>query len=244
MNFRPKVLLTIDDGPSASTLELLDTLECLNINAVFFCVGASLQRHFDEAVEIAKRGFLIGNHSWDHPHFSQISFQEAQTQILQTEAMIQKVYEAAGKVRPHKVFRFPYGDRGAGNTSFYKCFEWAYPRTYTLAKMLRALGFTSPSQLITTALNHPSFLDRGVDWFWSVDPKDWMWQDENQGPEENPTTFVEAMRSIPVQNFNPSRAEILLLHDQHRNKTMRVQVLAHLVTQVDFVDFLRVNSKG
>jgi len=230
MNQRPKVFLTIDDGPSAGSMELLNTLQSLSIDAIFFCVGASLQRHFDEAVEIAKRGFLIGNHSWDHPHFSKINIAEAREQILQTEAMIQKVYEAAGTVRLYKAFRFPYGDRGAGNSSFQKCFEWAVPHTYALAKMVRALGFTGP-QFISPPPNHPSFLDRGVDWFWSIDPKDWQWLDEN------PISIDEAMRSIPFQNFDPRRTEILLLHDQHRSKTMRAQALVHLASHVDFLKF-------
>ncbi len=44
----------------------------------------------------------IGNHSFSHPYFSELSFEECTEQILSTEVI----------ERRHKLFRFPYGDKG------------------------------------------------------------------------------------------------------------------------------------
>lgn len=59
--------LTIDDGPSADTLAILDLLDRHAATATFFVVGARARRHPDLVREIARRGHGIGNHSDTHP---------------------------------------------------------------------------------------------------------------------------------------------------------------------------------
>jgi peptidoglycan-N-acetylglucosamine deacetylase len=61
------VWLTIDDGPSADTLVILDLLDAHDAKATFFLVGERAARHPELVREIVRRGQDIGNHSMTHP---------------------------------------------------------------------------------------------------------------------------------------------------------------------------------
>lgn len=63
----PRAWLTIDDGPSADTLAILDLLDRHAATATFFVVGERARRHPELVREIARRGHGIGNHSDTHP---------------------------------------------------------------------------------------------------------------------------------------------------------------------------------
>lgn len=62
-----RVWLTIDDGPSPQTRELLDLLDAYGAKATFFLVGERATARPDDVREIARRGHGIGNHSGSHP---------------------------------------------------------------------------------------------------------------------------------------------------------------------------------
>jgi peptidoglycan/xylan/chitin deacetylase (PgdA/CDA1 family) len=62
-----RVWLTIDDGPSEQTREILDLLDAHGAKATFFLVGDRAARRPDDVREIARRGHGIGNHSASHP---------------------------------------------------------------------------------------------------------------------------------------------------------------------------------
>ncbi|MHC9084237.1 polysaccharide deacetylase family protein [Luteimonas sp. RIT-PG2_3] len=61
------VWLTIDDGPSAQTLEILDLLDRHRARATFFLVGDRAAARPDLVHEIVRRGHDLGNHSRSHP---------------------------------------------------------------------------------------------------------------------------------------------------------------------------------
>jgi peptidoglycan/xylan/chitin deacetylase (PgdA/CDA1 family) len=63
----PQVWLTIDDGPSNDTLNLLDLLDRHDARASFFLVGERAAQHPELVREIVRRGHGIGNHSHSHP---------------------------------------------------------------------------------------------------------------------------------------------------------------------------------
>lgn len=63
----PRVWLTIDDGPSNDTMQLLDLLDAHNAKATFFLVAQRAAQHPDVVREIISRGHDIGNHSDSHP---------------------------------------------------------------------------------------------------------------------------------------------------------------------------------
>ncbi|MCX6333071.1 MAG: polysaccharide deacetylase family protein [Bacteroidia bacterium] len=59
--------LTFDDGPHpASTPELLDVLDTMNVKALFFCSGSQAEKYPELINEIKQKGHLIGNHGYSH----------------------------------------------------------------------------------------------------------------------------------------------------------------------------------
>ena len=61
------VWLTIDDGPSAETLAVLDLLDQHDAKATFFMVGERAQARPELVHEVLRRGHDLGNHSHSHP---------------------------------------------------------------------------------------------------------------------------------------------------------------------------------
>ena len=60
------VWLTIDDGPSADTLEILNLLRRFDARATFFLVGQRAAERPDLVAAIHAAGHTIGNHSYSH----------------------------------------------------------------------------------------------------------------------------------------------------------------------------------
>ena len=87
------------------TLRLLEILRNNNIKATFFLSGIWLYNYPDLVRAIASEGHEIGNHSYTHPHMSQITLSEVNDQVLRTEALIKNI---AG-TDPY-LFRPPYGE--------------------------------------------------------------------------------------------------------------------------------------
>ena len=112
-----KALLTIDDVSSANTPAIVDYLCEKNIPAIMFMVGEWAEGHPDELVYALRHGMIVGNHSYTHPHFSEISFEECKHEIEKNEEVLNRFYEKAGFERKFRPFRFPYGDKGGENKS-------------------------------------------------------------------------------------------------------------------------------
>ena len=71
-----RALLTIDDISSKNTPAIVDYLCEKNIRAIMFMVGQWAENNPDELVYALQHGMIVGNHSYTHPHFSEISFEE------------------------------------------------------------------------------------------------------------------------------------------------------------------------
>jgi peptidoglycan/xylan/chitin deacetylase (PgdA/CDA1 family) len=94
--------LTFDDGPHPEyTPQLLAILRRYKAKATFFMVGETAERYPDVVKMVAEDGHVIGNHSWNHPVFTDISGQERRRQIHACSKTLWP-YEA-------KLFRPPYG---------------------------------------------------------------------------------------------------------------------------------------
>ncbi|MHA1586081.1 MAG: polysaccharide deacetylase family protein [Candidatus Heimdallarchaeota archaeon] len=106
--------LTIDDSPTGDFRNKVKHLVSKEIPAIFFCRGDRLVERSEDAIFAIKQGFILGNHSYDHPQFSEIPLKECFSQIKQTDEILERIYEEAGVKRPGKLFRFPYGDKGSG----------------------------------------------------------------------------------------------------------------------------------
>lgn len=108
-------ILTIDDISSGNTPAIADYLCEKGINAILFATGMNVEKYYEEAVYALKKGMIVGNHSYSHPAFSTITFDEGCREIERCEALLNRLYEDAGVERKFRPFRFPYGDKGGMN---------------------------------------------------------------------------------------------------------------------------------
>ncbi|SDI25954.1 polysaccharide deacetylase family protein [Natribacillus halophilus] len=99
------VALTFDDGPDdVVTPAVLDKLNEYDIEATFFLIGERVEAHPEVVERILDEGHVVANHSWNHPEFPEISYEDAEQQINRTETALQDV--TGEEVR---LFRPPYG---------------------------------------------------------------------------------------------------------------------------------------
>jgi len=100
-----KLVISFDDGPDPRwTPKILDVLKAKHAPAVFFVVGV----HGDQHPELLKReyaeGHEIGNHTFTHPQFDQISHTELKWQLNLTQRLIESTVGVKTIL-----FRPPYG---------------------------------------------------------------------------------------------------------------------------------------
>jgi peptidoglycan/xylan/chitin deacetylase (PgdA/CDA1 family) len=100
-----KVALTFDDGPDTRfTPKVLDALKANQVKATFFVLGAKASTHPDMVRRIVKEGHVIGNHSYSHANLPKLTVDKFQSQIINTESVLQGLIGYAPKlIRP------PYG---------------------------------------------------------------------------------------------------------------------------------------
>ncbi len=100
--------LTFDDGPSAYTSELLDSLARYNIRATFFIVGSRVQYHRDVMERMMREGHVIANHSFTHARLGRRYASNPELLITQIGTTNDAI---APYVRPGQglYFRAPYG---------------------------------------------------------------------------------------------------------------------------------------
>jgi peptidoglycan/xylan/chitin deacetylase (PgdA/CDA1 family) len=104
------VALTFDAGANADAVpSILSTLAAERVRATFFLTGTFVDQFPDRARAIVAAGHRLGNHSVDHPHFTDLGGSEIRTQIRDAERAIR----AGAAADPRPLFRFPYGDRDA-----------------------------------------------------------------------------------------------------------------------------------
>jgi peptidoglycan/xylan/chitin deacetylase (PgdA/CDA1 family) len=98
--------LTYDDGPnSGTTTQLLNALRSAGVRATFFNIGSRVQQNPSLARSQVSAGMWVGNHSWTHPHMTQLGSSQMSSEISQTQQAIQ---QATGTTP--RLFRPPYGE--------------------------------------------------------------------------------------------------------------------------------------
>jgi peptidoglycan/xylan/chitin deacetylase (PgdA/CDA1 family) len=100
----PKAIaLTLDDGPSRYTPQILEILRTHRITATFCMIGCQTAANASVVREVAAAGHLIANHTWDHPDLSRLALGRVNTQIARTTDALTRL-----GVEP-TMFRAPYG---------------------------------------------------------------------------------------------------------------------------------------
>jgi peptidoglycan/xylan/chitin deacetylase (PgdA/CDA1 family) len=67
------VALTFDDGPGASTSSILSVLGSYGAPATFFNIGQNMAARPALVRQEANTGYVLGNHTWDHPNMTTLS---------------------------------------------------------------------------------------------------------------------------------------------------------------------------
>lgn len=121
-----RVALTFDDGPDMCfTPQMLEILKQEQVSATFFVVGKMVEQYPHVVEQIVTEGHVVGNHSYSHPYFTQLTLAEVQEEIDRANALLNHIiHHKPLFVRP------PYGaiddritqslgDRG------YKVIQWS-----------------------------------------------------------------------------------------------------------------------
>ena len=152
-----RALLTMDDIASVNTPAIVDYLEEHKIPVVMFAWGQKVEEHYEEALYALKKGIIVGNHSFTHPAFSSITFEEGVEEIEKCEKVLDKLYKDAGVERKYRPFRFPYGDKGGDKKAL-------------LQDYLSTHGF---HKVDDSNITYPWWKERGldkdIDTFWTFD---------------------------------------------------------------------------
>jgi len=220
--------LTIDDGPSKDFKEKVDFLLSKNIPAIFFCRGDFLEQRPDAVIYAIKKGFIIGNHSYSHRTFSDLTLEQCFEEIQKTDKIIDNLYKKAGVKRPAKFFRFPHGDKGALNNS--EAFE-------PIQKFLRKLGYTQPKFKKITYKYYRGFLD-DADWYWTYDVLEYtVFKKEYRqlyGIDSLEKVLERMDEDVPEGNRGlnyPKSEEIILIHDHPETISMFKPIIERLLAK-------------
>lgn len=188
-------ILTIDDIASGNTPAIVDYLNSKGITAVMFAVGVNVEKFYEEAIYALRNGMIVGNHSYSHPAFSKLTFEEAVADIEKNEEVLNKLYKDAGVRRIYRPFRFPYGDKGGKIAQ-------------DLQKYLAEKGY---NKLDDTKVPYEWWKkdghDKFIDTFWTYDVEEYRLSLE-------PDFTVEDVWK-KMKNPSPAHATALLGDDKH-----------------------------
>lgn len=101
-----KISLTINCAWNADDIDkILETLNKHKVKVTFFMVGDWIEKYENSARKIHEAGHEIANHSYNHPHINNLSYDKNIEQIKKCSELIQKI---TGK--PSTLYRGPYGE--------------------------------------------------------------------------------------------------------------------------------------
>jgi peptidoglycan-N-acetylglucosamine deacetylase len=100
------VALTYDDGPHpVYTPQILDILDKYHVKATFFMIGQQMERYPEIVKAVLKRGHVIANHTYTHPHNIEA---DTSAQVIRELELCEQVIERVTGKRAH-LFRPPRG---------------------------------------------------------------------------------------------------------------------------------------
>ena len=99
------IALTIDDGPSEYTNEILQVLKANDMNATFFVMGTRIPGREAVLQQLIRDDNELGNHAMQDEPSRSLSEVDLTSQIRTVEDMIHDVYASADIQRPRHYFR-------------------------------------------------------------------------------------------------------------------------------------------
>lgn len=222
--------LTIDDAPSTDCIHKLDFLDEHDIKAVWFAEERYIETRPDIAVEMIKRGHIVGNHAFSHPHFSAITMDNCTNEIEKTHRLLQQIYEQAEVEWTQRYFRFPFGDKGNVGAALKE-------QSDAIQSNLKKLGYTQPTwDDITYAHFKDVGLHQAYDWYWTYDSHDWCAYSDHpvHGIDTPEKVLARIDEDVPNSGRGinyPDSADIVLVHDHVTPDNLFQQIIAKLLTK-------------
>lgn len=99
------VALTIDDGPSEYTDEIMQILKANNATATFFIIGSQVAGHEERMQDLIRNGNELGNHAMRDEPSRSLSDSTLVDQIQFVEEMLHSAYATVDAQPPPKYFR-------------------------------------------------------------------------------------------------------------------------------------------
>ena len=100
------IALTFDDGPSPIyTPKILRVLKKYNVPGTFFVIGSNAEKYEGIVKECWDSGNEIGNHTFTHPHITEVSPTRAKLEVNATQRMIESIIGHSSRL-----FRPPFGE--------------------------------------------------------------------------------------------------------------------------------------
>lgn len=235
--------LVIDDGPSKDMKIKVDYLVSKKIPAIWFCIGEFLEQRPNYAVHTIKKGFIIGNHSYSHPSFSDLTLEQCYEEIEKTDKIIENIYQKAEVKRPGKFFRFPYGDKGGLKyTEVFEAYEGeGKRRKEEIQKFLRRLGYSKPRfKRITYKYYINAGLLDDVDWYETYDVMEHTIFDIEPifGIDSIEKVYERMDEDVPEGcrglNF-PGSEDIILIHDHPETSHLFRPIIDRLIAKGNVV---------
>jgi peptidoglycan/xylan/chitin deacetylase (PgdA/CDA1 family) len=140
------VALTFDDGPSEWTLEILDLLAEHDGHATFFALGSLAEERSAILRQTLASGSEIGNHTFTHPHLTQLGEEEIRDELKQAQEAIESASGTALRLWRPPYFYVdervravvdPFGMQEVGCSMM--PFDWEWDADRTVAFVLERL---------------------------------------------------------------------------------------------------------
>lgn len=197
-----KAYLTIDDGPTEITDQLLEYLSAVGITPILFFVGTQIELNYTQALNAVKKDAILGNHSYSHPDFNKLTLPECIAEIEKVEIIFEKLYHAANKKRPYKLFRFPYGHRGGKNQE--RLQEFLYAKRF--------------NRIDDRKIQYKWYIEGGyhkaMDVFWTFDFREYLLKTEKEFTLDTIKESIHASKDIEANGLLlPNTYNIVLMHD-------------------------------
>lgn len=135
---KKQIIFTFDGGAGINSAQkILETAQKHNLKLTFFSTGKFAEKNPDLIKQIASSGHEIFNHTYSHPHLTQLTDEQIKEELIKTDQIISDLTNTTTK----PFFRPPYGDRnthvleiaqGAGWQSVYwtlDALDWMTDKT-------------------------------------------------------------------------------------------------------------------
>lgn len=99
--------ITIDDGPSKYTNDILDILKENEVKATFFMIDGNMKKYEDEVERIEEEGHSAGFHSVTH-NVEEL-YKSAETTLKEFDTCQETFYDITGEIS--NLIRVPYGSK-------------------------------------------------------------------------------------------------------------------------------------